>query len=211
MNVGRHTLEAEDALTGTPRAGSIVRPTRAFRVIEVLAVLFTIACVWLTAEEHIACWPVGIVGCLLYGYVFYHTRLYSDVLLQLYFLVTSIYGWYAWGHGGSGDTALPISRLGLGAGALWLGVIAAGSYLLGRWMKRRTRAALPYWDAVTTVMSLVAQYLLAGKVLENWVIWIAADVIDTGVYFARRLYLTSLLYALLLCLAIKGLIEWLAK
>ena len=74
---------------------------KGFLIIEILAVITTLACVWLTAKDNILCWPTGIAGSLLYLYIFYHARLYSDVLLQLYFLGTSIYGWYNWGHGGA--------------------------------------------------------------------------------------------------------------
>ena len=197
---------------GAPPAGAPDRHRpRGFFWIELLAVIFTIACVWLTAEEHILCWPTGIIGCVLYLYVFWVARLYSDVLLQLYFLVTSIWGWYHWLYGGVNATELPITRITAGWAALWAGVIVAGTAALGAFMKRRTRAALPYLDATTTVISLVAQYLLGCKILENWVLWIGADVIDSGIYFRRRLYMTSLLYAVLLVLATMGLIEWRGK
>ena len=189
---------------------SDLRP-RGFVWIELLAVVFTIACVWLTAKENIYCWPTGIVGCLLYGYVFWQARLYSDVLLQIYFLVTSIWGWWNWLYGGADAAELRISRITLGAGFMWLGVIVVCSAGLGFFIKKRTRAALPYVDATTTVMSLVAQYLLGCKLLENWMLWIVADVVDTGVYFRRRLYLTSALYVILLVLACMGLAEWWGK
>jgi nicotinamide mononucleotide transporter len=106
---------------------------------------------------------------------------------------------------------LAVSRLSPGRGAIWVIVIVVGSVFLGRFMKRRTRAALPYVDAATTVMSVVAQYLLGCKVLENWVLWIVADVVDTGVYLRRKLYLTSLLYLVLLVLAVMGFVEWARK
>lgn len=183
---------------------------RHFAVVEGAAVAFTLACVWLTAEAHIACWPVGIVGCLLYIYVFYHSRLYSDVLLQLYFLVTSIYGWYHWLHGGADDSALAVTRLRPAEIAAWAGVAVAGIGALGYVMKHTTRAALPYWDAFLAVLSFIAQYFLACKKVESWVLWITVDAVAIGVYRARRLPLTCLLYAVLLVLATKGLFEWLA-
>ena len=85
---------------------------------------------------------------------------------------------------------------------------AAGTAALGGAMARYTDAALPYWDAATTVLSLVAQYLLARKVLENWEFWIVVDVIAVGVYLTKELYLTSGLYAVFLILAVIGLITW---
>lgn len=177
--------------------------------IEIAAVILTLASVWLTAEEQITCWPVGIAGCLLYGYVFYQARLYSDVLLQAYFLVTSFTGWYNWLYGGVNGSELSTRFLSSREIAIWAVVFLAGIATLGTFMKRKTAAALPYWDASTTVLSFIAQYLLTLKIVENWALWIVADVIDTGIYFRRKLYATSLLYATLLLLAIRGLVTWL--
>ncbi len=194
------------------RAGPSIVPAsrpRFFYLVEIAAVAATIACVWLTARADILCWPVGIVGCVLYLYVFYHARLYSDVLLQVYFLATSVYGWYQWQYGGESATERAVTRLAPLEMAGWGAAVIVGALALGFYMKRRTRAALPYWDAATTALSIVAQYLLTLKVVESWVLWIIADIIDTGLYLRRRLYATAALYAVLLVLAIRGLIEWL--
>jgi nicotinamide mononucleotide transporter len=78
-------------------------------------------------------------------------------------------------------------------------------------MRRYTRAALPFWDAAITVLSVIAQYLLTGKVLESWVLWMAVDALAVGVYCARRLYLTAALYGVLFALAARGLMTWLAR
>jgi nicotinamide mononucleotide transporter len=182
------------------------------RVVEAFAVPTTLVCVWLTAEEHVLCWPTGILGAFLYIWVFARSRLYSDVLLQVYFAVTSVYGWYRWTHDGTEAGApLAIGRLSLAAMAGWTLAAAAGTIVLGGVMRRYTKAALPYWDAAIAVMSLIAQYLLAEKVMESWAVWVAVDVLAVCVYLARRLYLTSALYAVLLALAVKGLVQWLAK
>ena len=87
-------------------------------------------------------------------------------------------------------------------------VAGAATVLLGGAMRRYTRAALPFWDAAITVLSLIAQYLLTGKVVDSWVLWITVDVLAVGVYCARRLYLTAALYAVLLALAARGLMTW---
>jgi nicotinamide mononucleotide transporter len=185
------------------------RPSRRFAAIELTAVVITLVSVWLTADEHVWCWPTGIASGLLYLYVFGRARLYSDVLLQCYFVVTSVYGWYAWTHGGiAHDAALEISHLGVRAGLFWACLAAAGSVGLGWAMRRYTRAALPYWDAVITVLSLIAQYWLTVKIFETWIVWIVVDTMAVGVYLARRLRMTAVLYAILLGLATKGLLEW---
>jgi nicotinamide mononucleotide transporter len=176
--------------------------------VEAVAVAVTLVSVWLTAEGHVLCWPAGIVGGLLYTYIFGRARLYSDVLLQIYFVVTSVYGWYAWTHGGPGGGALGVTRLSLPAAAAWATISITGAAGLGGVMRRCTRAALPYWDAAIAVMSLVAQYLLTRKVLESWILWVAVDAIAVGVYASRRLFLTAALYGVLLALAAKGLWTW---
>ena len=181
---------------------------RGFLIIEIVAVITTLLCVWLTAKDNILCWPTGIAGSILYLYIFYHARLYSDVILQIYFLGTSIYGWYNWTYGGAGDTALKVTRLTMPAMLGWALVTVIGTAALGSFMKRRTKAAIPYGDASITILSLVAQYLLTAKVLESWALWIATDAIATVVYWRRRLYLTAALYSLLFILACKGLMEW---
>jgi nicotinamide mononucleotide transporter len=189
-----------------------VAQSRLDRVAEWLAAPITLLCVWLTAEEHVLCWPTGILGAALYLWVFGRTRLYSDVLLQAYFVVTSVYGWYHWTHGGAAaGSPLSITRLSIPAVAGWTIGGGLATFGLGGAMRRYTRAALPYWDAAIAVLSLVAQYFLAEKLIESWVLWIAVDVLAIGVYLARRLRLTAALYAVLLVLAARGLVEWLAK
>lgn len=194
-----------------PSAADIASPRRRSTLsvcVEALAVALTLACVWLTGEEHILCWPVGIAGGALYLWIFFRARLYSDVLLQAYFIVMSAIGWAQWTGGGGDGAVLRVSRLSTGAAIVWAAVAVAGTAILGEIMKRYTRAALPRWDAAIAVLSVIAQAFLAWKVLESWVLWIAVDGIAVGVYAARRLWLTSALYVVLLALATRGLIEW---
>jgi nicotinamide mononucleotide transporter PnuC len=89
-----------------------------------------------------------------------------------------------------------------------LAFAAVASFVAGLALHRYTNAALPYWDATIAVLSLLAQYLLARKVLENWLIWIAVDVLAIGVYLAKQLYVTSGLYAVFLCMAVAGFFAW---
>ncbi len=175
---------------------------------ETVGVLFGIACVWLTAREHIACWPTGIVNVLAYVVVFYRAKLYSDMGLQLVYFALSVYGWHEWLHGGEDRGALAVSRTprrALGLLAL-LGV--AGLLGMGFLLRRYTDAALPYWDAGTTSFSLVAQWMMTKKRIENWIVWIAVDVVYVGMYLAKHLYPTALLYAVFLGLAAAGLVAW---
>jgi nicotinamide mononucleotide transporter len=178
--------------------------------IEIAGVAFALASVVLTVRQHIACWPTGIVNALLFMVMFWGAKLYADVVLQLVYVVLSIYGWWYWlsptdtGH-------VPITRVRpVEAGALAL-VWALVTVTWGTALSRYTDAALPYWDSCTVAMSLVAQWLLSRKILENWIVWITADVLMVGIYYAKELYLTSALYLLFTGLATAGLVQWWRK
>lgn len=175
---------------------------------EIIACGFGLAAVWLTVRQNVLCWPVGLVQVLLYIVVFYEARLYSEVGLHVIYVVLQFYGWHAWLHGGKERSALPVSRLAARAMALWIGTALLGTGLLGSAMQRATDAALPYWDAAVTVLSLIAQYLMARKVLESWAFWITVDMLAIGLYLVKALYPTAVLYAVFLILATLGFFAW---
>ncbi|UYZ63005.1 nicotinamide riboside transporter PnuC [Hymenobacter weizhouensis] len=181
---------------------------RATDPVEAAGVLTGIACVWLAARNSVWNFPVALVSCGLYVFIFGRARLYSDVGLQFVFIGLSLYGWYQWLHGGAQRPELPVSRTGRRE---WLGLGVLGAvYALGAGFlfQTYTDAALPYWDTTTTAVSIVAQVLLARKKLENWLLWLAVDVAYVGMYWHRELYLTSGLYAVYLGLAAYGYYEW---
>jgi nicotinamide mononucleotide transporter len=178
--------------------------------VEVTAVAFGLACVILTIRQSIWSWPTGLVQVVLYIWIFKQARLYSDMVLHVIYVPMQLYGWYHWLAGARAQHApkLPIRRITPRAAAIWLLISAAAIAADGYLMRRYFDAALPYWDAAIAVLSLLAQYLLARKVLENWILWITIDVIAIGVYWAKDIKLTAGLYAVFLVLAITGLIAW---
>ena len=176
--------------------------------IEPTATVLGIVSVTLLVRQNIWCWPTGIVMVTLYIFIFYDARLYSDMGLQVAYVVMQIYGWYYWVFGGEERNRLPVSRIAGSAALGWLGVMLAGTAGLGFLMDEYTDADLAYWDAATTVMSLVAQYLQAVKVLECWLLWIAVDVLAVGIYAYKGLVPTTVLYTVFLGLATWGYIEW---
>jgi nicotinamide mononucleotide transporter len=177
-------------------------------VIEIIATLLGLACVYLTIRQNIWCWPVGLAMVALYVVIFHQARLYSDMGLQVVYIVMQIYGWYYWLHGRTGGEPTPVTTLTASARLGWLGVAAIGTIGLGYSMSTWTNADLPYWDATTTVLSLVAQYLMARKKLESWLFWIAVDVLSIGIYAVKGLYPTMLLYSVFLLMAIAGWFAW---
>jgi nicotinamide mononucleotide transporter len=178
---------------------------------EIIGTIFGLASVVLTVREDIWCWPTGIVNIVLFMVMFFDARLYGDVVNYAVMLVLSIYGWYEWLRGGPRQGPLRVRfarrRERLVAGAVCL----VGSPAMGYLFARYTDAALPYWDSVIAVTSMVAQVLLALKLVENWVLWIFVDLLAIGVYLAKSLYLTSGLYLIFLGLAAAGLVGWLRR
>ena len=175
---------------------------------EILAVIFGIASVYLSTREHIWSWPTGIVNVSLYFVVFLEAKLYADMGLQVVYLILSVYGWYEWLYGGENRTELHVSRVtrSLGVRLAVMGIV--GAALLGTALARFTDAALPYLDSATTTTSLVAQWMMTRKILENWAVWVVVDVVYIGMFIFKHLYLTAGLYAVFLVLAASGYIQW---
>jgi nicotinamide mononucleotide transporter len=196
---------------------------------ELVASILGFISVYLVIKESIWNFPIGIVMVSLYLFVFYDQKLYSDMWLQVFFIIMQFYGWYNWMYGGGNehkkitpsstadidtnstalvDSALRINILSSKKRLMWFLVSVFLACSIGKFMSANTGAALPYWDASTTSLSIVAQWLLSKKKIENWILWIVADVLYIGIYFSKQLYLTTLLYFVFLVLAIIGLIEW---
>lgn len=177
-------------------------------LLEIAAVLASALGVWLTTQRKISSWPVTLSASLLYALVFHREKLYSDMLLQFVFATFSIYGWWHWWHGFKEQGEVRVERLsGLGL-ASGIVVGAVGSALLGFLMARYTDAALPHIDAALTSFSLVGQFWSTRKHIANWWLWIAADMIYTGVFVYKHLYLTAVLYLFFVFLAVVGLRAW---
>lgn len=176
--------------------------------IEMIGVGLSLISVYLLSKGKVIAWPISLVAIVMYFYIFYSVKLYADMGLQAYFFFASAYGWYYWGGGESKEEGHPVSTLAFREWILCLGLVAAGTVLIGYLLETFTDASLPYWDAFTSSGSIVAQWLLGRKVRENWLLWIVVDLVATGIYIAKELYLTAGLYAVFLVIAINGYLEW---
>jgi len=190
--------------------------------IEFFGTIFTIWCVWLTAKAKVLSWPIGIVGSVLYLFLFYQIRLYSDLFEQVYFLVTGFVGWWAWTHPKTKAEAtkadeLKISRNSAKENLAFAGIVVVGTALLTYvtanlhlWLPAYfpEPASFPFLDAFTTVMSFTAQWLLAKKRLENWLLWIVVDAIGVWLYWSKGVKFLSLEYGLFFFIASAGLYRW---
>lgn len=168
--------------------------------------------VWFVVKRNIWAFPIGIVMVLLYIVIFYEAKFYSDMLLQIVYVFMQIQGWYLWSRSDrADDDKITVERFGVRHWQTTAALQVAGTLLLGYLMHRFTDAALPWVDAFTTTMSLLAQWWMNKKYLENWSLWIAVDVIYLYQYSAKELYLTTVLYGIFLVLAVMGYREWRLK
>ncbi|MBS1796752.1 MAG: nicotinamide mononucleotide transporter [Acidobacteria bacterium] len=177
--------------------------------LEIIANFFNLGSVFLANRNNVHTWWTGIVGTILYGVMFYEVKLYADVILQAFFLVTNVYGWWAWAYGGKDHDELPITRIH------WpqLMLFTAAAILItvghGYLLYRLTDANFPFVDSIVLVFSIIAQFLLMKRKLENWLFWILVDAVACPLYAAKELYLTAAIYFLFLALAVSGLLNWL--
>lgn len=175
---------------------------------EALGATTGAVCVWLAAVSDPWTWPIGIANNLLYLVIFREAGLYADAGLQLVYAAISVYGIVRWRSGRGAAPVRPVSRgsaLELGVTAAAIAVAAVGLWLL---LDRATDSQVPAWDGATTAMSLGAQWLMSRRVLENWWLWIAVDVVYVPLYLWKDLEVTAGLYAVFLLLCILGLADW---
>jgi nicotinamide mononucleotide transporter len=178
--------------------------------LEGCAVFFGLVSVYLSTRENIWSWPTAIVNVGLYALLFRREKLYADMGLQVIYLVLSVYGWYEWLHGGENRSELHVSRLTRKLTAVLVAIGIAGSITLGVFLRGATDAALPYLDATLSVFSLLAQWMMTRKILENWALWILLDIVYVGMFlFLKHLYFTAFQYAVFLALAGSGHVQWL--
>jgi len=175
--------------------------------LELAGFVTTALGIWLTTRRLMICWPVVLAADVLYLGVFFHARLFSDALLQVFFIAFTLYGWWHWwrGYREEGEVRVePLKRLSLMAG---LAAGAVGSLLLGTLMTH-VGAALPHLDATLASYSLVASWWQARKNIANWWAWIVIDVVYVGEYIYKDLWPTAVLYVALAMLAVVGWREW---
>jgi nicotinamide mononucleotide transporter len=177
-------------------------------VLETLASALVLANIMLLARRHIANFAVGIVAVLLYAYIFWKAGLYSSMLLQAAFLGLNMYGWWAWRQSRAAQGTIRIAPLSQRDLAMLASLTLAGGVGLGLAMASWTDAQAPWWDAALTALSLAAQLLLARRHVETWPVWCIVNVIAIGLYGSQLLVSTTVLYVILLGLAVHGWRQW---
>jgi nicotinamide mononucleotide transporter len=176
--------------------------------LELISFVLSIATVVLNIRQNPWAWFFAIASSAMYGIVFFGSRLYGDMGLQVVFILMAMWGWYLWLYGGVQHEPLTVTRssnIGWAWGiAGWL----AGFALLALFLDRYTDSDVPYIDGFLTAGSLLGTLLLSRKKVENWIVWIVVDILYVGLYVYKGLHMTAILYGLFVVLAAIGLVTW---
>ena len=178
--------------------------------IELLGAILGILYILFSIRQSILTWPTGLLTSVLYTIVFFQSKFYADMGLQVYYVVISIYGWYFWLKGAKPEenNSVPVSKL---AKKHWiiLGIVSAAIYVILVFILIDfTDSDVPYMDSLTTALSIVATWMLAKKYIEQWLIWIFVDALSAGLYVYKNLWPTVILFVVYTIMAILGYIEW---
>lgn len=180
-----------------------------FSMIEIIAVISALLFTILAAYENILCWPFGIFSSFIYLAVCMNVKLYQDAFIHVFYVVMGIYGWWIWAKKKSrNNNAISISILSTSKRLIWLLIGVLFTALSGYFFYQFTDASLPFLDAFTTVFALLATWLQARKIIDNWIIFIAVDLVAVFIYYYKELYLTSFLFAIYTLLAAFAFVVW---
>ena len=178
-------------------------------IVEIIGAISGLLFLYLEIKQNKWLWPVGLFTSAMYIYVFFVAKLYADMSLQLYYVFISIYGWILWNRGDNhAEKDLPVialnRRLFVILFVVNVLIYAIISYILVNF----TDASLPYWDAFTTALSIVATWMLAKKILEQWLVWVLVNFVSLGLYIYKELYPTSVLFFFYTAFSVVGYIQW---
>ena len=186
--------------------------------LEFFGTIFYLLSVWLIAQKNMLTWPLGLISVILYGMLFYQIQLYSDMIEQIYYFAVCIYGWIYWNKNVSEKSgSINFQYSNLKQLLSWSLITITLSILLTIFMKDihnlspkifPAPASFPFLDALTTIMSFVAMFLMIQKRIESWVYWIIVDIIGIILYFVKDVKFISFLYVVLLVIALRGFIKW---
>ena len=180
--------------------------------LEIVAVVLALWMVWCNIREIHWGWPLAIVSSLLYFLLFWRSKLYGDASLQIFFAVVAFWGWWQWLRGHREDgTPLRVAQLSPTGIATAVAACAVLWPATGLFLKTYTDTDVPWWDAFPTAVSLVGQFLLGRKFVENWIVWIVVNVVSVGLFLFKALWLTAALYLVFIVLSVVGYRAWRAK
>jgi nicotinamide mononucleotide transporter len=178
------------------------------QIVEIIAVLFATAYLALVIRESLWCWPAALVSVSLFMVLYLDSRLYMQALLQIYYFAMAIYGWWQWNSGGEQHRGVRIHWWSPLSHIVAIAVIVVVSGIFGR-VLAGTDAAFPYIDSFATVAALVTTFMVARKVIENWIYWFVVDAVLVYLFWKSDLHWTAGLYVLYLVMVVIGFWSWL--
>ena len=176
--------------------------------LETIAVVLGIAYLLFAMRENSLCWYCAFISTGIYIWIFGDVSLYMESALNAYYMVMAVYGWYQWQRGGNSSEGIKLSGWGIKNHLSAIGLVLVLSAVSGYLLSQNTDARLPYIDSFTTWGSVITTYMVARKVIENWLYWIVIDSVSIFLYIDRELYQTAGLFALYLVLAVIGYLAW---
>ncbi|MBN1820594.1 MAG: nicotinamide mononucleotide transporter [Prolixibacteraceae bacterium] len=178
--------------------------------VEVLGAILGIIYIFLSIRQNIFTWPIGLLTSAMYIYVFFQTKFYADMGLQVYYVGISIYGWYYWIKGGKNENRkeLAVTNTGLKIFLYLIPVTAIIYGIILFILLNYTDSPVPYMDSMTTALSIVATWMLARKLIEHWIIWIFVDLVSAGLYIYKGMWPTTILFIVYTVMAVIGFFQW---
>ncbi len=186
----------------------IVTTIQTMSIWEAIAVGLAFLYLWLAIRQNIWCWVSGFVSTFIYLYLFWKVSLFSESLLQIFYLFLSVYGWLQW-RSGSQNNPKKIISWPLKKHLMVIVLTTLSSLFIGYLMFKYTPAKFPYLDAATSTFAILTTFMVTRKVLENWIYWVLIDSVSIYLYFNRGLYLTSILFIVYIIMCFFGYIKWL--
>ena len=174
---------------------------------EIIGAVLAICYLLLAVRQIIWCWLAWILSSCLYLYVMFNAGLYMEAALQIFYVAMGFYGWMQWSKGGTEDH-LVVRRWGFGSHLFAVAVILILTLLSGEVLSNYTAAAMPFMDALTTWGAIVTTYMVAKKLIENWIYWFVIDSISIYLFISRELYFTAVLFFIYLFIIIIGYRSW---
>ncbi|MDD3195454.1 MAG: nicotinamide riboside transporter PnuC [Paludibacter sp.] len=177
--------------------------------LEVIGTLLSFAYLWLSVKQKIGLWIFGFLGAVVYTIVFFESKLYAAMSLQLYYLWVSVYGWYSWKKSkASTGEELPVRLTRFNEWPVLLGITLIIMLIYYALLSMGTDSPIPGADSFITAFSIIATWMLARKQIEHWLIWIVVDLVAVGIYFMQGLYSTSILFLVYGIMAVIGWFQW---
>lgn len=177
--------------------------------LEIVAFVLAILMVVCNMRVNPVAWPLAIASSLLYFLLFWNSKLYGEAGLQVFFVVVASWGWWQWLRG-TQDDGKPLQVRSLAPSARWglLAALAVAWPLTGLFLARTTDTDVPWWDAFPTAASLLGQWLLGRKYVENWTAWLVVNAVSVALFAYKGLWLTVVLYAIFIVMSVAGLRAW---